>query len=179
MTEDAMNEGLDGVSKLYFEGWVYGFMITKNLVELYHLKKFEERYKVTMDITALCGFGSYKTLEFEKAHHSKFKIIQNPLALLFHGEGRHEKIDHYLRGMNAGGGTIVHERMVSCIELECAAENGSHCLHLNCIDSLKDQLPQDLVSSQYDIEKLRPMELEFIAKNHDSPGMFTDDREVT
>jgi len=49
----------------------------------------------------------------------------NPFALKFYPSKK--KMDFFLAGANAGGGTVVHEVLMNCVELECAAINGSYC----------------------------------------------------
>lgn len=168
MTEDATAEGLDGIARLYFEGWTYGYDITYNLVKRYKLKLGPDRYQVTMNITDLCGFGAFRTIEFKIGSYSNFYIIDNPLALMFYKEGKKDKIDHYLRGMNAGGGVVVHEILMACIEFECAAENGKRCRHMNLSDELLGKVDKKLVESQYPMDILREKEMEYIkSKGHD------------
>jgi len=117
------------LEELYFEAWIAGYEITKNMVRIYKLKKFEERYSVAMDAISMFGFGDYKTLKFKRAQFAYFRVISNPLALLFHPTKK--KVDIFLSGANAGGGTIVHEVLINCVELDCAAINGKYCWFVN------------------------------------------------
>ncbi|MCH7902708.1 hypothetical protein IIC68_03060, partial [archaeon] len=124
MTNDAMDDGIKSITNLYFYGWAYGYNITKNMIRMLKLKKFEERYKVSMDIVTLLGFGDYKTLKFKRGIEAHFKVIANPFALLYHPSNKF--VCHYIRGMEAGGGTLVHEKLMDNIEFECAAVNGKY-----------------------------------------------------
>jgi len=165
MTEDAMERGKRAISDLYFYGWVYGYAITKSLVRGYKLRKFEDRYKVSMDLIELIGLGTYTTLKFKRGEFSKFKNHHNPFGLMFYP--RKEPVDHYLRGMNAGGGTVVHEILMDCVELECTAQNKKHCLFLNVTDKLLRKLDKKLVRSQLDIDYLRKRQKEVIRRYGD------------
>ncbi len=117
------------MKELYLEAWKAAYVWTYNVVNTYKLQKFEERYKLTMDTVAMAGFGEYKTTDFKRGFFSKFEVTNNPLALELYPSKK--PIDHLLRGINAGGGTVVHERILNCIELECAAINGKICKFLN------------------------------------------------
>ena len=178
MTEDAIADGIEGIARLYFEGWAYGYDITYNLVKRYKLKLGPDRYQVTMHITDVCGFGSYSTIEFKIGSYSDFYVIGNPLALMFHKEGKHDKVDHYLRGMNAGGGVVVHERFITCIELECAAENGKRCRHMNITDEMLDKVDPKLVESQYPKDILRKKEIEYIKSRGHDLDIFTGSKTI-
>jgi hypothetical protein len=160
MTEDAMKTNSKAINNLYFYGWVYGYKVTRAIMKAHGIRKFEERYKITMDFASLTGFGDYKTVEFERAKFSRFKILKNPFALEFYPSKVF--VDHYLRGMNAGGGTLVHEKLIECIEFECAAVNGQYCLHRNISREYLDKIDQELIKSQLDIKYLEKREKELI-----------------
>ncbi|MCL5427572.1 MAG: hypothetical protein M1321_00090 [Candidatus Marsarchaeota archaeon] len=167
MTDDMVREGMKGISELYYWGWVSGYELTYRLAVSMNLKKFEDRYKLVMDIAAMFGFGDYKTLSFEKAKYTKFNVIQNPFAKRYYPSK--ELVDHLLRGVNAGGGTVVHERIMNCIELECAAQNNTHCLFVNASDEVLSTLDQKVVGMQLDIKTLREKQIDFIrSMGHDS-----------
>jgi len=151
MTRDAIKKGKKAIYDLYHYGWVYGYVVTLAMVKKFGLKKFEERYKVSMDIASLCGFGDYKTLNFVKGH-SNFKVLKNPFALEFYPSKK--LVDHYLRGMNAGGGTLVHMKIINCIEFKCAAQNGSFCRFENMEKKVLDKVDKKLVKSQLDYNYL-------------------------
>lgn len=151
MTKDAIKNGKKAINDLYYYGWVYGYVLTLAMVKKFGLRKFEERYKVSMDIASLCGFGDYKTLDFVKGH-SNFKVLKNPFALEFYPSKN--MVDHYLRGMNAGGGSLVHMKIINCIEFECAAKNGSYCRFENLDKKRLDKVDKKLVDSQLDYKYL-------------------------
>ena len=178
MTDYAEKKGSDVISEFYFQGWIYGYTFTYNMAKAYNLKKFAERYKLAMDVAALCGFGDYKTLNFKKAHSSKFRVLGNPFALMYHPSDR--RVCHFLRGMNGGGGTVVHERMVDCIELECAAQNGKYCLQTNVTEqAMKDnKIDPKLIKEQLDLKKLRPKQLALIKSMGHDPKVYTSKREI-
>ncbi len=169
MTRDAIKKDKRAINDLYFYGWVYGFVVTLGMVKKFKLKKFEERYKVSMDIASLCGFGDYKTLSF-KPGHSHYKVFKNPFALEFYPSKT--PIDHYLRGMNAGGGTIVHEQIINCIEFECAAMNGKYCLFDNVNKEEMDKLDQNLVKSQIDYNYLLKRQKALIEECKEDPAAY-------
>ena len=173
MTKDVMEKYQKGdkqpLQDLYFYGWVYGFVTTLAMIKKFKLKIFEERYKVSMDIAALCGFGDYKTLSFIRGH-AHFKVIKNPFALLFHP--CNDLVDHYLRGMNAGGGTLVHEQIINCIEFECAAKNGSYCIFDNVNKSEMDKFDKNLVESQVDYDYLLKRQRILIEQCKEDPAKF-------
>lgn len=155
MTKDAIERGRQAINDLYFYGWVYGYEVTRHLLKSFGvhtgLQSFNDRYTVTMNIVELVGFGDYKTESFTVGD-ARFKNHDNPFALKFYPSKI--MVDHYLRGMNAGGGALVHEMLVNCIELECAAINGKYCnFVVGSHDTLK-KFDQDLVSSQLDLEYL-------------------------
>lgn len=169
MTRDAIEKGKRAINDLYFYGWVYGYVVTLAMVKKFKLKKFEERYKVAMDIASLCGFGDYKTLSFRPGH-SHFKVLENPFALEFYPSK--QMIDHYLRGMNAGGGTLVHEEIINCIEFECTAINGSYCLMDNVNKKEMDKFDQKLVNSQIDYEYLLERQKKLIIECKEKPEEY-------
>lgn len=169
MTRDAVKSSKRAINDLYFYGWVYGFIVTLAMVQKFKLKKFEERYKLSMDIAALVGFGDYKTLSF-KPGHSHFKTLKNPFALGFYPSKN--LVDHYLRGMNAGGGTVVHEEIINCIEFKCAAQNKLFCLFDNVNKSEMDKLNQTLVNSQIDYNYLLKRQLELIIECKEKPKKY-------
>jgi len=169
MTRDAMKRGGRAINDLYFYGWVYGFVVTLAMVKKFKLKKFEERYKISMDVAALVGFGDYQTVSFKKGH-SHFKAIKNPFAMEFYPSKK--LVDHYLRGMNAGGGTIVHEEIINCIEFKCTAQNGSHCLFDNVNKSEMDKFNQKLVKSQIDYNYLLKRQKELIIGCKEKLGKY-------
>ncbi|MFH1752018.1 MAG: hypothetical protein ABH821_03730 [archaeon] len=170
MTDDAIQEGKKGINDLYFYGWVFGYIVTKKLINTYHLKKFEERYKISMDIASLTGFGDYKTSEFERGKFSHFKIFKNPFALEYYPSKTF--VDHYLRGMNAGGGSLVHETLMDCVEFECTAVNGKFCRHRNLDQEGLDKVDKKLISEQLDREYLRKRQIGLIESCGDNAKDF-------
>jgi predicted hydrocarbon binding protein len=150
MTDDAMERGIRAITDLYFYGWVYGVFTTKELVNSFKLKKFEERYKISMDIIGVLGIGDYQTLEFQRAKFAKFKVIKDPFPLQYYPSDKF--VCHYIRGMEAGGGTLVHEIIMQNIEFECAAKNNDYCVHTNLNLEELDKVDKKLVSSQIDLD---------------------------
>ncbi len=163
MTDDAMERGLKAINDLYFYGWAFGYSGVMSAEQMYGLKKFEERYKLSMDIAALIGFGDYKTLQYERKKFSKFKVFSNPFALQFYPSNN--LVDHYLRGINAGGGTAGHEKLMQCIELDCAAKNKKECVFVNATEKYLEQLDQELVQTQLDLNYLKKKQIKYI-KEH-------------
>jgi hypothetical protein len=184
MTDYAMSSGTEeDIAELYFHGWTYGYSFCYHMAQAFDLKRFEERYKVTMDTAAMCGFGDYQTMSFKKGHYSYFKVLENPFALLYYQQRKGKKgekiyVDHFLRGMNGGGGTTVHERMVDCVELECAANNGKYCIHKNVTEEEMNKLDQDLAKSQVNLKLLRPRQFKLIKSMGHDPKKYTAKREI-
>lgn len=170
MTDDAINSGSKGITDLYFYGWVYGFVVTKNMIRLFNLKKFEERYKTTMDIIGVLGYGDYQTLSFKRGDYSKFKVLGNPFALLYHPSNK--LVCHYIRGMEAGGGTLVHETLMDNIEFECAATNGQYCIHANLNQSNIDNLDKNLANSQIDRDYVKKRQKKLLEEQGYKPADF-------
>jgi len=170
MTNDAINGGIKEISDLYYYGWVYGYTVTKELIKLFVLKKFEERYKISMDVASMVGFGDYTTLSFKRGEHAKFQIHKNPFAMQYYQSKQKIMCCHYLRGMEAGGGTLVHETLMNNIEFECTAINGQNCIHANLNEDKWKQVPSELLDSQLDIEYLRKRQKEFVISMGDDPA---------
>ncbi|MEM7815599.1 MAG: hypothetical protein QXN71_00595 [Candidatus Aenigmatarchaeota archaeon] len=147
------------INDLYFESWVAGFFIMGKMIEGYGLKKFEERYRLAMDTVSMMGFGDYKTLEFYQGF-AKFAVIKNPLSLKFY-PGK-VPIDHFLRGANAGGGTLVHEMLINCVEIDCAAINGNSCLFINSTNDLLFDKYKKFAESQLDLKYLTQRQIDVI-----------------
>jgi len=178
MTDYAEKKGSDAINEFYFQGWIYGYTFTYKMSKSLKLRKFEERYKLAMDVASLCGFGDYKTSDFRKAHHALFKVLANPFALKYYPSNK--MICHFLRGMNGGGGTVVHERMVDCVELKCTAQNGKFCLQTNVTEeAMKDnKIDKKLIKKQLDLKILRPRQIAFIKSLGHDPAIYTEDREI-
>lgn len=176
MTDDMTKDGKKGINEIYYWGWVFGYEFTYKLAQALKLKKFEERYKVVMDTAALIGFGDYQTLNFEKAKYAKYKALQNPFAKQYYPSK--ECVDHLLRGMNAGGGTVVHERIINCVELECAAQNNNYCLFINATDDVLATLDQKIVEAQLDVKNLRTRQINLIKEMGHDPEIYTAEREI-
>jgi len=167
ITDDALEGGIKEISNLYFYGWVYGYHTTKNMIELLKLKQFEERYKISMDVIGLLGFGDYQTLSFKRADHAKFKVIQNPFALLYHPSDK--SVCHYIRGMEAGGGTLVHGTLIDNVEFECAAKNGKYCIHANLNQKNLAAVDKSVLDSQLDLDLIKTRQRKFIKEMGDDP----------
>ncbi len=162
LTKKTIEKGKKDMLDLYWSAWFTGYDITLGLTRVYKLNKFEERYKVAMDGLSMLGFGSYKTLEFKRGEFSKFVTFTNPLALQLYPSNN--PVDHILRGFNAGGGTAVHETLMNCVEVECAAQNKKQCLFVNgTTDYLKKYNPQ-MVETQLDLKYLIPKQIDFLKK---------------
>lgn len=170
ITDDAIKKGFKAINELYFYGWHFGYIFTYELAKAFDLKKFEERYKVVMDVSELIGFGGYVTFEFVPTHHSKFNYEKNPFALLYYPTN--QLVCHYVRGMNAGGGTIVHERLVQCIETECCAINNDHCLYYNVSEDAMKELDQKLVKQQIDFKWQKKKQIELIKSLGHNPKRY-------
>jgi predicted hydrocarbon binding protein len=159
------NKADKSLEEMYFESWTAGYEITKRMTEVYKLRKFEERYKVAMDIISLFGFGDYETLEFKAKKYAYFKVHKNPFAMKFH-PGK-IKMDIFLAGANAGGGTVVHEVLINCVELECAAINGSHCKFINCNTELLEKYVKSREAYDMDWKYIMKKEIEYIKNDKD------------
>lgn len=170
MTDDAMQRGLKAISDLYFYGWVFGFIGVRKAVDMFKLKKFEERYKLSMDIASLIGFGDYKTIEYKHEQYAKFLAIANPFAKLYYKSDI--LVDHYLRGVNAGGGTVGHETLMQCVELECAAKNNEKCLFVNTSRDFLKSLDPKIVATQLDIQYLEEKQKNCILRAGDDPKKY-------
>ncbi len=168
MTDDAILGGPKEISRLYFYGWVFGYRTTKNMIKILNLRKFEERYKVAMDVIGLLGFGDYKTLSFKRADHAKFRLLKNPFSLLYHPYDKF--VCHYIRGMEAGGGTLVHEILINNLEFECGAINGHYCYHENLSQENIDKLDKKFVSEQLDLQYLKKRQREVVEEAGDDPS---------
>jgi hypothetical protein len=171
MTDDAIKEGRKSISDLYFYGWVFGFVGVEKAMNMFKLKKFEERYKLSMDIASLIGFGDYKTLEYKKAEFAKFLAIKNPFALEYYKSDK--LVDHYLRGVNAGGGTVGHEILMQCVELECGAQTGENCRFINATrDILEKTVDKKLIDTQLDMDYLESKQIEIMKKYAQDPLLY-------
>ena len=159
LMRQAMRSRKDMV-RIYMEAWKAGYVFMHNVVTRYGLNTPEERYRVAMDTITMAGMGDYKTEEFVPHSHTRFKVLRNPLALSFHPSTR--AIDHVLKGFNAGGGTPVHFRIMNCIELECAAMNGSYCRFVNACRSELERMDSGLVEEQLELDKMIEEQLRFI-----------------
>ena len=168
MTKDAIERGRQAINDLYFYGWVYGYEVTRHVLQSFGLhtglQSFNDRYTVVMNIVEMVGFGDYKTYSF-KVGDARFKNFDNPFALRFYPS--QIMVDHYLGGMNAGGGTLVHEVLINCIELDCAAINGKYCEFVNGSNETLKTFDPKLVNSQLDLEYLLTREKKFIEEMGD------------
>ena len=163
MTDDAIKKGKKAINDLYFYGWVYGYVVTREVLKSYGLKtglkSFEDRYTLVMQIASACGFGDYETYTF-KVGDARFKVIKNPFGLQYYPSKLF--VDHYLRGMNAGGGSLVHELLVDCIEIECTAVNGEYCNFINASRETLKKFDKKLVALQLDLNYLIKREKKLI-----------------
>ena len=166
MIDDAIEGGIKEISDLYFYGWVYGYDVTKELVRLFKLRQFEERYMISMQVASMVGFGDFHTLLFKRAEVADFKVLKNPFALQYFKSK--DMFCHYLRGMEAGGGTIVHESIMNNIEFECTAQNGEYCHHKNLNYTLVKKVDANLLNSQLDLKYVLKRERNHISESGDS-----------
>lgn len=165
ITRVAIQQGKSSFDDLYFETWIAGYKLTTKLTENFKLKKFEDRYKLSMDFVSLGGFGAYTTIDFKRGEYSHFRNHKNPLALSLYPSNR--AVDYFLMGANAGGGTVVHERLINCIELDCAAMNGEYCEFLNARNSILKKNYPKLVEEQLDLKYLTKKQMKFIKEQGD------------
>ncbi len=153
---------------LYLSGWIAGYEIVKNLMRNYKAKKPEDRYTLAMDFLEIGGYGKYKTIQFIPGVRSRFIYLTNPLPMKFY-PAKEFKCD-YIRGLNGGGGTWVHKKLVNCIELECAAVNSNYCEFINfCYDD-KETLEKykKLVKGQfYNLKEIIKIQKDYIKKRKD------------
>ena len=156
------------IHNLYLASWKAGYKITYKMVQKYGLKKFEERYRVAMDTVSMMGLGTYTTREFERAQYAHFDVFENPLAEML--KPSQDPVCHFLRGANGGGGTIVHEVIINCIEEKCLAQGAPNCAFFNLnMERLRRYVNQDLVKKQLDLDFLLAEEKRFIKSlGHDS-----------
>ncbi|UCG95710.1 MAG: hypothetical protein JSV92_01510 [archaeon] len=166
-TRRAMKEGMDNIMDIYWSAWVAGYHIMKNFVRGYKLKKFEERYKVAMDVLQLAGMGFYETINFKRGEYTYFKTRNNPLAQSFFPSKK--PICHFIRGANAGGGVWVHETIMNCLEEECESQNHKECVFLNAtIDVLRKRVKSSYIKKQFaDIDSLIERQKEFVKRMGD------------
>jgi hypothetical protein len=170
MSDDAMQNGKKGIMDLYLQGWAYGFKITLDLSKSLKLKTFEDKYRISMDIISLIGFGDYKTVSYRKGN-AYWKVLNNPFAMQYYKTDK--MVDHYLRGVNAGGGTIVQDNLMYCIEKECTAQNGKYCLQANLETKLLGSVDKKIVDEQLDINYLIPKQREIIESCGQKPEDYS------
>lgn len=165
-TKYAVQEGMQEIMDMYSSAWVAGYWIMKKFVKLYNLKKFEERYKIAMDVLQLAGMGDYKTVDFEHKHHTRVMVMNNPLPKKFYPSK--DPMCHFIRGANAGGGTWVHEKIMNCLEEKCIAQGENACIFLNAnTELLKTKVDPKVVDSQLDLDMLLEKEQKFIKEQGD------------
>jgi len=172
MTLEAIKEGQEGINKLYLIGWHFGYIFTDSYMQTFSLKPFEETFKMIMDVAVLIGYGDYKTLEFKQKHHSKFVNIDNPFGKLFYPSK--EKHCIFIRGVNAGGGTALHQILMNGIELECTANNNKQCLFMNLENSVLQSQYPEFMKEQVDLKWLTPRQLKIIKENGQNPNTFVN-----
>ncbi|NIO22605.1 MAG: hypothetical protein GTN38_01075 [Candidatus Aenigmarchaeota archaeon] len=168
MAHHEKNKADKSLEEMYFESWTAGYEITKKMTKVYKLRKFEERYKVAMDIISLFGFGDYETMKFKGKKYAYFKVHENPFALKFHPTKK--KMDIFLAGANAGGGTIVHEVLINCVELECTAINGSFCKFVNCNSEIFKEYIKRGEAYDLDWDYIVKKQIEYIKKDKERGG---------
>jgi hypothetical protein len=170
MTLDAYKNGERAINQLYFYGWHFGFIVCDSYMKTFKLKPFEESYKLIMDVAVLFGWGDYKTEEFYHKKFSRFKNIENPFGLLFYPSKK--KVCHFIRGVNAGGGTALHGVIMNGIELECTANNKKYCLFMNVVDPILKEKYGKVVKEQLDLKWLKKKQLAFLKDQNLNPEDF-------
>ena len=111
----------------------------------------------------MAGFGDYKTIRWEKGKLSYVYSLDNPLPKYFYPSK--QPIDHILKGITAGGGLIVHHKLLNCVEEECAAVTGTNkCVFINATEEMYEEMGKtDLLHQQLDLDFLVPRQKECIA----------------
>ena len=160
LTKDALEKKGKRFDDLYLAGWIGAYAMGYKMTKEYKLKKFEDRYSLGMKVVSLCGFGDFETLEFEERKFTHFKVMNNPIALAFHPSKI--PVDDFLRGINAGGGSLVHEKIMNCVERECAAQNGKFCEFYTASDETLRKADKKFVKSQLNLEYLKKKEKEYL-----------------
>ncbi len=166
-TKKAIKEGKHEVMNIYWSAWVAGYHIMKNFIKIYKLKKFEERYKIAMDVLQLAGMGFYETINFEKGKYTYFKTLNNPLPQSLYPSK--EPVCHFIRGANAGGGVWVHERIMNCVEEKCEAQNKKLCVFLNATpEVMNERVKKSIIKKQFvNLNSLIEKQKEFVRKMDD------------
>ena len=172
MTDNAEKNGLSGITELYLAGWYYGIYTTKEIIGVYNLKKFEERYKVVMDLIGVLGMGDYKTLVFQKGVNSKFNVIETSFSKLYYPSKEERLVCHFIRGIEAGGGTLVHETLMNNIEHECAANNAYHCVHENLNREKVLNIDKSILAKQIDLNYAIKKERDILVELGYDPKLF-------
>ncbi len=155
----------EDIDKIYLAGWVAGYEVTKRLMLTYRLRAPQERYTIAMNGVEIGGFGKYQTIEFIPGIRSHFRYYNNPLPKKFFRSN--EKVCHFIRGFNAGGGTWVHLALVNCIEVDCAAVNGQFCEFINFTykDGETISKYKNFIKEQfYDFDSIIKFEIDYIKK---------------
>ncbi len=167
-TKKAIKEGKHEIMNIYWSAWVAGYHIMKNFVKIYKLQKFEERYKIAMDVLQLAGMGSYETIKFEKDKYTYFRTLNNPLPQSFYPSKK--PVCHFIRGANAGGGVWVHERVMNCVEEKCESQNKRECIFLNAsVEVLRERIKKSVIREQFiDIDSLIEKQKEFVRSQRDT-----------
>src|SRR3989338_2224852 len=172
LTDSAEKNGIRGITDLYLAGWYYGIYTTKGIIKAYNLKKFEERYKVVMDLIGVLGMGDYKTLVFQRGVNSKFNVIETSFSKLYYPSKDEKFVCHYIRGIEAGGGTLVHEALMNNIEHECAAINGAHCVHENLNRERILNIDKSILAKQIDLDYAIEKERDILIELGYDPKLF-------
>jgi len=105
----------------------------------------------------MIGFGDFKTIEFYPGF-AKYNVFSNPFAMQYSKESG--LVDNLLRGMNAGGSTVVHERIMNCLEFECCAETRTRCQFISASqENLFKMVKPEFIRSQIDLEYVLPKQM--------------------
>ncbi len=152
----------DAVSRLYLNGWISGYVYMVNFEKDYKVKSEQDRYRLGMDIASFAGLGDYETTEWVPGKYSKFRILDNPIGPSLYPSKK--PVDHLIRGLQGGGGSIVHHKIVQCVETSCAAVvGGSTCEMINApMDVLEEMDLSDKTTEQINIDYVLPRQKEFV-----------------
>jgi len=144
------------LDNLYLVGWFSSYDYMSRFEKAYGVKSFVDRYRLGMDVVDMSGFGDYKTIKWADGSLSYFYILNNPLPKFFYPSKK--PVDHVLRGINAGGGIVVHHNLVQCVEEKCAAvTGGNRCVFITATEDKFDELKKTkLLHEQIDLDYLVP-----------------------
>ncbi len=86
-----------------------------------------ERLQQVADFTAMTGYGKYAFRASDPTNaETEWTVADSPIARL-HAKGR-EPVCHLYEGFLAGWLTVLFERPVECVEVECRGKGDARCL---------------------------------------------------